>query len=106
MFNQFMKLALLLTLFQVNAYAADKTKMKMRQWTPEQKLNMATVHEKMATCLKSEKSYEDCKMEMVQSCQSMMGKDECPMWGKKGKGMMWNDGMMREKSDDESESKK
>ena len=57
--------------------------------TPDQRQSMASAHEKMATCLRSEKSFEDCHKEMNQSCREMMGGDGCPMMGQMmGKGIM------------------
>lgn len=45
----------------------------------EQRAKMAVVHEKMATCLKTEKPIEECHKEMWSTCQETMGKDQCPM---------------------------
>jgi hypothetical protein len=42
---------------------------------------MAAVHEKMAACLRSDKSFADCRTEMQKNCQSMMSRDSCPMMG-------------------------
>ena len=78
------------------AVAAEKTKMKSNmdkmkhiEMTTEQRQNMVTSHEKMATCLRSDKSAEDCKKEMKNSCQENMGKENCAMMeemhGMKGK---------------------
>ena len=52
--------------------------------TVEQRKQMAQVHEKMATCLRSNKPLNQCRSEMRSSCQEMMGKDGCPMMGKMG----------------------
>ncbi len=72
------------------AFSADKN--KTIEMTFEQRQKMATAHENMATCLRSDKKIEDCRKEMMQSCQETMGKDGCPMMGKMhgmmGKGMM------------------
>ncbi|MBY0314577.1 MAG: hypothetical protein K2Q26_03595 [Bdellovibrionales bacterium] len=62
--------------------------------TSEQRQKMAEMHDKMATCLRSEKPMSDCKTEMMQNCKAMMGKGECPMTGHMGQGMMMDHGKM------------
>jgi hypothetical protein len=48
--------------------------------TPEMRQKMATMHEKMATCLRSEKAMGECRSEMMGMHKDMMGKDDkCPM---------------------------
>ncbi len=82
------------------AFAAEKTKAPPQkpstQVTVEQRKNMASAHEKMAECLRSDKTIESCQKDMMQSCHEMMGKDGCPMMGQMGKmhGMMGKKGMM------------
>lgn len=51
--------------------------------TPSKEMRdkMAEVHDKMATCLRSEKAFVDCRAEMQQSCKTMMGEQGCPMMG-------------------------
>lgn len=46
---------------------------------------MATVHEKMALCLRSDKSFAECRDEMQKNCQDM-DEHACPMMGM-GRGM-------------------
>ncbi len=41
----------------------------------EMRAQMATIHEQMAACLRSDKPIADCHAEMVQSCQKV----GCPM---------------------------
>lgn len=48
---------------------------------------MAEVHEKMASCLRSDKSFADCRSEMQNNCKTMMGDQGCPMMGGMGMGM-------------------
>lgn len=60
---------------------------KMPPMTTEQRQKMADAHEKMATCLRSDKPMEECHEAMMKSCKENMGKDGCPMMGDKGKGM-------------------
>lgn len=56
--------------------------------TKEQRDKMATIHEKMAACLRSDKPIADCHKEAMQNCQEMMGKDGCPMMGGRMHGHM------------------
>lgn len=49
--------------------------MRMKTMTPEDRKSMAAQHEKMATCLRSNKPMSECKKEM----KSMMGDMSCPM---------------------------
>lgn len=72
-----------MALLSTNSFAEDKN--KAMAMTPEQRQSMATAHDKMATCLRSEKTVEDCRKEMMESCEENMGKDGCYMMGKKGK---------------------
>ena|SRR3989338_830866 len=84
------------------ALGAEKTKALPKRGSTEisveQRKNMSTAHEKMAACLNSDKSFDSCQKEMMQTCQDTMGKDGCPMMGKMhgmmGKGMMQGRGMM------------
>ncbi|MHB8420154.1 MAG: hypothetical protein ACYDCL_18930, partial [Myxococcales bacterium] len=39
--------------------------------TPEQRGQLADMHEKMAACLRSDRSLPDCHDEMMKSCQSV-----------------------------------
>lgn len=79
------------------ALAADNKKTKAppadkkphMEMTAEQRQKMAEVHEKMAACLKTDKSIDDCHKEMAGSYKDAMGgKEGCPMHmghGKHGK---------------------
>lgn len=73
------------------AFAADDP-------TPEQRQQMAAVHQKMADCLKSDRPIGECRTEMMSSCRMMMGEKGCPMMestgGGMGPGMMHRRGMM------------
>lgn len=40
---------------------------------------MATLHEQMAACLRSEKPISECRTQMMSSCKSMMGNQGCRM---------------------------
>lgn len=78
---QLTTMLILLAFTSTSALAAKKDKMKMMSMTPEQRQTMAGTHDKMAACLRSDKSLEECQKEMMQSCHEMMGKDGCPMMG-------------------------
>jgi hypothetical protein len=52
----------------------------------EMREKMATLHEQMAACLRSDKPITQCRTEMMTSGQNVMGKDGCPMMGM-GRGM-------------------
>lgn len=69
----------------------------------ENRQKMAKVHEKMASCLKSNKPMSECRGEMKNNCHKMMGENGCPMMGKmmeqmggmmKGRKGMMGHGMM------------
>jgi len=68
------------------------------EMTKEQKENMATMHEKMAECLRSNKSMSECRTEMRGQCQTMMGGDGCPMMMDHMRGMMGPDMMKRHRT--------
>lgn len=91
-----------------SADTAKDTKMKPKmmmdkEWTKEQREAMAGMHEKMATCLRTDKSMMDCRAEMKTSCQDMMGKDGCPMMDDMMGSKKYRRGMMKD-SKEESKS--
>lgn len=65
--------------------------------TREQRQQMAKLHEQMAVCLRSDKSFPECRNQMRAACQSTMGAQGCPMMGM-GQGMH---GRMRAPATDE-----
>lgn len=99
----------------VTVFSAETAKTKMTrkhmamqvELTDEQRKSMATMHEKMAVCLRSTKTVSDCHDEMKTDCQQMMGQEGCPMM-KSMKGMMRGGGVMQKsatKTDAKSETK-
>lgn len=72
-----------LTMFAGSAWATDKSGdgKKFPEMTTEQRGKMADLHEKMASCLRSDKPIKDCFKEMKQGCKDTMGKGGCPMMG-------------------------
>jgi hypothetical protein len=75
-----------------SGFAAEPKKSAPSAPSPEVREQMAAVHQKMADCLRSERSLADCRAEMMNSCQQLMGDSGCPMMGT-GKGGM-GPGMM------------
>lgn len=69
-----------LAMFVSPAFAADSKDQsadhKMHEPTTEQRAAMATMHEKLATCLRSTKTMKDCHQEMMEACK--VNKDACP----------------------------
>lgn len=59
----------------------------------EMRAKMATLHEQMAVCLRSDKLFSDCRHELMQGCQQLMGEHGCPMMG-----MGMHNQMMKEPS--------
>ncbi|HEY6645071.1 hypothetical protein [Povalibacter sp.] len=47
----------------------------------EMRAEMATIHENMAACLRSDKAFSACQQQMHQSCAQVMGEKGCPMMG-------------------------
>ena len=67
-----------------NAWSADPTPAASDSRaapSKEMREKMAAMHEQMATCLRSDKAFADCRKEMMQSCQHTMGSEACPMMG-------------------------
>ena len=65
------------------AIAADTGQGPAAAPSPEQRHEMAEIHQKMADCLMSERPFTDCKAEMQKSCAGM-GKEGCSMMGSMG----------------------
>ena len=63
------------------ALAADNAPAGPAEPSKEMRAKMATVHEQMAACLRSDKSFSDCRSEMMKECQQLMGERGCPMMG-------------------------
>ena len=77
------------------ALAEEVAKSAPADPSPEQRHNMAEVHQRMAECLVSARPMAECRGEMQKSCHEMMGKGGCPMMdGGMGSKMM-GCGMMR-----------
>ncbi len=86
--------------FSAGVFAAESAQaQKESPATPtkEMREQMAKNHEKMALCLRSEATIQDCHEQMREQCQDMKSEGGCFMMdkGMMGKGMMKN----RKKSD-------
>ena len=62
--------------------------------TREMRERMATLHEQMAACLRSSKSIQECRAEMMKHCQDMMGNQSCTRMMGTGGTMGMGGGMM------------
>src|SRR5690349_18443392 len=92
-------------IFSMSAFANHHKHHKM-EFTPEQRKGMAEVHEKMAACLRSDKSMEECHKEMKQTCEEKMGKDGCPMMAHMGDMHHKMGKMMKEEHEHNEDEKK
>lgn len=54
----------------------------------EMREKMATLHERMAACLRSERTFQECREEMQKNCSNMMGERGCMMGMEHRRGMM------------------
>lgn len=70
------------------AFAADPPAPGHSGPSKEQREKMATIHEQMAACLRSDKPIAECHKEAMKRCQDVMGKEECPMMGGMHRHMM------------------
>ena len=66
------------------ALAAEPPSQGHPTMSKEQREKMATIHDQIAACLRSEKPVADCHKEAMKSCQDMMGKDWCSMMHEHG----------------------
>lgn len=67
------------------ALAADATSTPPPP-TKETREKMAVLHERMAACLRSDKTIAECRRAMMHDCQTSLGEQGCPMMG-------WGHGM-------------
>jgi hypothetical protein len=86
-----------------SAFAGDPTASATSTvTTKEMRAQMATVHEQMAACLRSDKSMSHCRTEMMTSCQKIMGTQGCCM----GQGAKGTHGGMMQSQPPASDAKK
>lgn len=84
-----MSLAMILSLLSANVFSEESAKRNVP--TKEQREAMAVGHEKMAACLRSDKSIDSCHDEMRAECDKV-GPENCPGMGM-GMGMGMGKGM-------------
>lgn len=72
------------------AQAADEPPAATAAPSKETRDKLAAMHEKMAACLRSDKAISECRSQMMQSCQTIMGTGNCPMYGQGMHGPMMN----------------
>jgi hypothetical protein len=65
----------------LSARGAAATSTPAASESKETREKMATLHEQMATCLRSDKSVAECHKEMKKSCRETLGAQACPMMG-------------------------
>lgn len=101
-------LAMLLTLTlldSVRVYAKDESTKNPSHSSPspQMKKDMADMYQKMADCLKTEKSMHDCHKEVMKDCPVAKATGSCPLMdGMKG---MMHDGKMKDMKMDHSKKK-
>jgi hypothetical protein len=78
-------------LISAASLAADTAPAGPPEPSKEMRAKMATLHEQMAACLRSDKSFSDCRREMMKGCQQLMGEHGCPMMGMGGHNQMMRD---------------
>ena len=68
-----------------SAWSADAPGTAAAQAAPSKEMRekMASLHEQMAACLRSEKSLAECRTQMMQGCRDL-GSQTCPMMGMGG----------------------
>lgn len=64
-----------------NAFAAEQAPTRGSEPSRQAREQMAKMHEEMAACLRSEKSFADCQGQMHARCTTAMGEKGCPMMG-------------------------
>jgi hypothetical protein len=61
----------------------------------EARERMASMHEEMAACLRTDKSIADCRTQAMQRCQEAMRQQDCKMMGMGMGTPGMHDGMMK-----------
>lgn len=78
-YKNWMKAICFSLLIGSGAFAANPANNANQKITPKQRQEMAQAHEKMAACLRSDKPVNQCRQEMMKSCQKMMSEGGCMM---------------------------
>jgi type II secretory pathway component PulF len=61
------------------AFSEEPASQSHPTMSKQQREKMATIHEQMAACLRSDKPAAECHKEAMKSCEEAMGKDGCSM---------------------------
>ena len=81
------------TAVMAQAKSKGPTNQAHAEQSPEMKKNMAEMYQKMADCMKTEKSMHDCHKEVMKDCPVAKATGSCPLMdGMKG---MMNHGKMK-----------
>ncbi len=77
----FIAMAILLSsgFMVTDGFAKGKGSMAMTEPSKEDRAKMATMHEEMASCLKSDKKFSECHEHMMKTCPMMKDGKKCPM---------------------------
>jgi hypothetical protein len=62
-------------------FAADTPPQAHPAQSKEMREKMATMHDQMAACLRSDSSVKTCHEKMMKTCHETMGETDCPMMG-------------------------
>lgn len=95
--------------FSSGAFASHHEMMMMddkAELSKEQREALAKNHDKMAQCLRSEKTLKECHQEMMDACEKSGDGMNCPMKKMKNHKMMKNSKMMNKDSKEESTPEK
>jgi hypothetical protein len=65
--------------YTTDAFAADPPAGVQPPPSKEVREKMATLHEQMAACLRSDKPLAACRAEMMKNCHNTIGTQGCPM---------------------------
>lgn len=79
MAHESIRILLIATLFASAAFAAQMPPAREAEPSKEMREKMASAHDAMAACLRSDKSLADCRNEMQTKCKQLHGEQGCPM---------------------------
>lgn len=68
-------------MFSTVTFAAEPPAAAQPEPSKELRGQMAAAHDAMAACLRSDKSFADCRDQMQTSCRQIHGEEGCPMMG-------------------------
>lgn len=61
------------------SFGADKSQSMTGQMSPESRKDMAEMYQKMADCLRTGKSSEDCQRQIAKDCPVVAKTGQCPI---------------------------